>query len=220
MNKRSISIGGYNTAADGLWTLGPWSFSPAVHAQNIVTVPGSSIPLDLSTALTDGEPVYNPRTFEATLESSEGDRLARKARIDEMVNQLDGRRFSIVLPDDPDKYITGRVSVAELYNDLAHASVRVTAICDPWKYNQDETVVSCSLTGSEHVTLVNDGRMPVVPVIEVEEEDVSIVRGAKSWTLNPGKHQLPDLLIKAGEAVELVCEGAGVITFTYREASI
>ena len=61
MQKRELIIGTYATNRDGLWTLGPWSFSPPVHAQNIVMVPGSSTPLDLSTSLTDGEPTYDPR---------------------------------------------------------------------------------------------------------------------------------------------------------------
>ena len=218
MEKRKMILGGYDTAADGLWTLGPWKLSDPVYEQNIIKIPGSSEPLDLSGALTDGEPTYEPRTLTATFESSEGTRLERKARIDAMVNALDGRRVDIVLPDDPDRYITGRISVREDYNDLAHAAVSIEAICNPWKYDDIETVVVLAATAAEQTAILpNEGRKPVVPTIEVQGGDVALVFGEKSWTLAPGSYILPDIYLKTGEH-EIKYSGAGSATLTYREA--
>ena len=90
MEKRKLIIGTYDTALIGLWTLREWSLSPAELVEEYAAVPGHSGPLDLSTVLTDGEPCYGSRTFSAILESSGGTRLERKARIDQMVNWLDG----------------------------------------------------------------------------------------------------------------------------------
>ena len=135
MQKRKIIIGTYDTAAEGLWTLSAWALGKAVANEEYANVPGHSGPLDLSTALTDGEPYYGSRELEAVLESSEGTRLEREERINQMINKLDGWRHNIILPDDPLHYINGRVRVEKLYNDLVHASVRVTATCDPWRYN-------------------------------------------------------------------------------------
>ena len=76
MQKRKIIIGTYDTALEGLWTLSAWSFSKAVANEEYANVPGHNGPLDLSTALTDGEPYYGSRELEVTLE---GDEIVVKA---------------------------------------------------------------------------------------------------------------------------------------------
>lgn len=216
MEKRKIILGGYDTAEE-LWTLCAWKFSDAEHDQNFVKIPGSSVTLDLSTALSDGEPTYGSRTLTATLESSEGDRLERKARIDAMVNQLDGRRVNIVLPDDAGRYITGRVSVQVGYNDLAHASVSVQAICDPWRYSNSETVVTLTAAGKEQTaTLTNAGRKSAVPVVDVVGS-VNLAFEEQSWALSEGSYLLPAIYLTPGEH-QLTYSGSGTVTLTYREA--
>jgi hypothetical protein len=222
MQKRKIIIGTYDTAMDGLWTLAGWSLSRAEAHESYVDVPGHSGPLDLSTVLTDNEPYYGGRSFEAVLECSEGTRLEREDRINRMVNALDGWRLNIVLPDDPHHYITGRVRVEKLYNDLAHASVRVSATCDPWRYNAAETVVALAATAAEQtVALINSGRLSVVPSIKVSGGDVHLTfnDGAKTqtWALGPGDYLLADIYLKTGSA-PLRYSGTGQVVLTYREA--
>ena len=215
---RSMTFGSYHTHADGLWTLTGWKLSDATHKQNLVEIPGSSLLLDLSTSLTGGEPTYSSRTLTATFESSEGDRLARKERITKMINTLDGYRMNIILPDDPDRYITGRISVVELYNDMAHASVQVTAVCEPWKYDATETVVSLqAATEEQEATLVNCGRLSVVPTLVVTDGDVRVIYGASSWMLSPGTYALPDIYLTSGEHT-ITYAGEGALTITYRGA--
>lgn len=215
---REIILGTYHTHATGLWTLTAWEFSAATYKPNLVEVPGRSEPLDLSTALTDGEPTYSSRTLTATLESSEGTRLAREARISQMTNALDGYRMNIELPDDTGHYITGRVSVKRLYNDEAHASVQVTAVCDPWKYSKVETVVNLqAATVEQQAVLINSGRRGVVPVLEVSDGEVLLVYGTASWALGAGTYALPDIYLTYGEHT-INYSGTGKLTFTYREA--
>lgn len=218
MAKRKIIIGTYDTALMGLWTLSKWEFSPAEQVTDFIDVPGRKKgSLDMSTALTDGDPVYGPRTLTAVLESSEGSRLERESRINVMVNWLDGWRANIELPDDEQHYITGRVSVKKVYNDLAHGSVEVTAVCEPWRYNKEETkVVLLGATEPQKATLPNAGRLAVVPLLTVSEGNVLLVAGGSSWALGPGTYALPDLLLPAG-GKEIEYSGAGTLTFTYRE---
>ncbi len=190
--------------------------------EDYVEVPGRNGVLDLSTALTDGEPHYGSREFSATLESSEGTRLEREERISKMVNQLDGWRHNIILPDDPGHYIVGRVRVDKLYSDPAHAAVRVTATCDPWRYNKTETVVGLIATSTEQtVALVNLGRRSVVPVIKVTGGDVTLIfnNGLEEYveTLSPGEHIREYLYLKTGSTI-LRYSGSGQATLTYREA--
>lgn len=219
MSKRRLQLGDYNTAADGLWTLAAWELGEPEPVTNFIDVPGRiKGPLDASTVLTDGEVRYGPRQLTATLESSEGTRLEREGRISEMINRLHGRRVDIVLPDDPYHYVSGRVSVQRLYNDLAHGSVAVSATCEPWKYRTEETEVILQADEQETtVGLLNQGVMPVVPVLTITDGDVSITFGSAHWALSAGTYQLPDLRLTTGEHL-LTYSGTGTLTITYREA--
>ena len=228
MQKRAIIIGTYDTAQEGLWTLTGWTFSRAAAQENYVSVPGHNGVLDLSTVLTDGEPYYGSRELEAVFESSEGTRMEREERINHMINQLDGWNFNIILPDDPTHYITGRVRVERLYNDPAHASVRVTATCDPWRYNNSETVVGLTATETEQtVALINNGRRSVVPDITTDGPVRLVFRVGteeeESWAVPPGSYTnadgnaIADIYLKHGSS-SLRYSGTGNIILRYREA--
>ena len=221
MEKRRIKIGAYDTA-EGLWTLTSCYLSKAEAVEEYASVPGHNGLLDLSTAITDDEPYYNSREFEAVLESSEGTRLERKARIDAMINSLDGWRAKIVLPDDDTRYITGRVRVEELYNTPAHCSVKVTATVDPWKYNKDETIYTVIASSTEKtVVITNSGKCSVVPVIKVSD-NVTIIYTTDTeefiWNLSAGEYSdKADIYLKTGTH-SIRYKGSGQITFTFREA--
>lgn len=222
MKKRTIQLGDYDTAAHGLWTLTGWAFPEPTPEENLVQVPGRVRgPLDLSTVLTDGEPSYGSRSLSITLESSEGDRMARAARIADMVNRLHGRRVDIVLPDHPLHYAAGRLAVKTLYNDPAHASVEVSGVCEPWLYAKDETKVQLLATDAEQsVRLRNAGAMPVVPVLEVaagEGNSVLLGYGDRSQALSAGTYSWADLRLTPGDHV-ITYRGSGTLTITYREA--
>lgn len=222
MQKRKIIIGTYDTALEGLWTLSAWSFSKAVANEEYANVPGHNGPLDLSTVLTDGEPYYGSRELEVTLESSVGTRLEREERINQMINRLDGYRFNITLPDDPTHYINGRVRVEKVYNTPAHASVVVTATCEPWRYNNSETVVGLTAKSTEQtVSLINNGRRSVVPTVKVSGGSAVLKFNAngeaRTWNLSQGEYILADIYLKTG-AAPLTYSGTATITLTYREA--
>lgn len=220
MVKRGLTIGTYDTAAQG-WTLTGLEFSPQEHDSNLVEIPGRiDGPLDLTAVLTGGEPRYKARTLTATFERSDGTRLEREAAINTMVNWLDGWRQDIILPDDAEHYITGRVSVQKEYNDPAHAAVTVTAVCDPWRYSRTETVANLTATAdTQTATFVNNGRRTVVPVLIVTGTGtISLQFGTATWALGAGTYQLPDILLTQGSH-ELTYSGAGMtLKATYREA--
>ena len=225
MEKRKVILGGYDTAADGQFTLASFMLAKAAQMQTFVYVPGRYAPLDLSTYLTDGQPYYDNANLDILLESSEGDRLARKERIDRMVNYLDGKTVHIVPPDDPHRYLVGRVQVNPEYNNLAHCAVRVSAVCEPWLYAADETVVTLAATATEQTAkLINGGRLAVVPTLAVTGGAVNITFGTVSRALDPGEYILPELYLTPGTELglpgehELTYSGAGVLTITYREA--
>ena len=223
MEKRKIIFGEYDTA-ENLWTLAAFKLTKASQEQNFLNVPGRYAPLDLSTYLTDGQPSYGSAGLEVVLESSEGDRLERKDRIDLLVSYLDGRSVPVILPDDPDHYLVGRVQVRPDYNDPAHCAVKVEAVCEPWLYAARETVVTLTATATEQTaTLVNSGRLAVVPTLEVTGE-VLLVYGNSSWALENSTYYLPELYLTPGAGLvmpgvhEITNSGNGTLKIIYREA--
>ena len=220
MEKRALILGDYHTAQQGLWTLSALQLTDPVYQSYFMEVKGRDGPLDFSTVLTDGEPKYGSRTLAATLESSEGNRLERRARISRMVNELDGRRMNIQHPDYPEHYLVGRVQVKEEYNDLAHAAVSVSAICDPWLYAIAERVYTLTAaTDAQTVVLTNNGRRTLVPRVVVTGDGASflIECGTYSVALGPGTYDLPDLLLTTGN-LRITYSGSGTAKITYREA--
>lgn len=216
--KRRMIFGEYDTALDGLWTLTGWTLPVPEYQSNFVQVPGRHGLLDLSTVLSDGEPIYGNRTLTATFESSEGTRLERDERISQMVNSLDGHRMSIVLPDDPTRCVEGRVSVQVDYSDPVHAAIKVTADCDPWRYNIDDTHRAFDLTSeTQQAILVNKGRRIAVPTVTVLGEKVTLRCKDHAWELYDGVYTLPDLALRTGKTM-LTYSGRGTLIISYREA--
>lgn len=220
MNRRKIIIGDYDTSHHGPWTLASCVFQEPAYQSMLVSVPGRDGQLDLSTVLTGGEPKYGNRKLAATLECSEGTRAERETLINEMVNRLDGRRVDIILPDDPARYITGRVSVKREYNDMAHAAVTVTAVCDPWRQNLHETTITVTATNTEQVgVLHNTGRRVLRPDVTVKGNGakIQLTIGEYTWDLSKGSYTLLELQLKPGNT-SMTYSGKGQMVITYREA--
>lgn len=219
MEKRKIIFGDYDTAAHG-WTLTGWKFSDPVHKTRYIDKPSGDGSWDLSTTLSDGLPRYNDRKLTATFECSAGTRLEREETIREMMNQLDGQRVQMRLPDDDTHYVVGRLSVAREYNDPAHASVSVSAVCEPWRYASDETAVALNATSNQNACILyNDGRRAVVPTLTVEGENSSVLieyRG-NSQAMSAGTYQWPLLLLTPGSH-SFSYSGSGRLIVKYREA--
>ena len=132
--------------------------------------------------------------------------------------------MKIYLPDDPDHYMVGRVQMYPEYNDLAHCAVRVSAVCDPWLYAKDETVVTLTAqTADQTAYLFNYGRLAVAPTV-VTTGEVNITYGTSSWALSAGEYVLPGLYLTPGQGLgrpgvhSITYRGSGTITLTYREA--
>lgn len=216
IKKRTVIFGEYDTAAHG-WTLTGCTLSAPEQKTNYVEKPGGDGSWDLSTALTEGIPRYRNRSLTVRLENSEGTRAEREGLIDRMVNLLDGLEWPVVLPDRTDYYLTARLHVAVEYNDLAHAAVVVSGVCEPWIYHGEETVIEVTATETtQAVTLQNNGRRAVVPTLETNDA-VQLVYGSALINLSAGIYQWPLLLLTPGDHV-LEYSGAGALKITYREA--
>ena len=213
----------FDTASNG-WTLTGWALSDPEQKTQFVEKAGGDGSWDLSTALTDGIPLYKDRTLTATLEISEGTRDDRVRQLSKLVNLLDGFVWEIVLPDHPDFFLKGRVRVAVNQNSLSYAMITLTATCEPWLYREQETEITVELKGHEVVQTVlwNDGRRVVSPYITatgrgalasydlatMQRIDLNFTEGTFRW---------PQLVIPPGGQVVLAA-GEGTLTFKFREA--
>ena len=218
MAKRGVVFGTYNTAAQG-WTLNVCHLGEAEPKTNYIDKPNGDGTWDASTALTDGIVRFNNRDLTVRLECSDGDRLGREAKIADIINLLHGTKVDIELPDDPYHYLRGRLKVTKEYNDLAHAAINVTGICEPWKYATRETVITLNATTAvQTAQIINGGRRVVVPVVKVTTTDsVRLTFQGTSQALGAGTYQLPDLVLMPGSS-SLSYTGIGTVTITYREA--
>lgn len=217
MTKRTIRFGGYDTAAHG-WTLTSWALSAPEQKTNYIEKTGGDGAWDLSTVVTDGIPRYQNRELTATFECSEGTRSGRLALVSAMVNQLDGLEWQIVLPDSPGLYLVGRTHVSVNHNGLAYASVTVTAVCEPWLYKSEDTILSLTVTETEKTAVLsNTGRKVLVPLLSVTGS-VLLKYGTASINLTEaGDYEWPTLLLTPGDH-SIAYSGDGTLGITYREA--
>lgn len=219
MEKRKLLLNDYNTATDGLWTLSSCVLTKGEQVQAFLEVPGRYTPLDLTDYTTEGQPYYGNASLEVVLESSEGDRAARQARIAELVNTFDGKSITIVHPDHPNHYLIGRVQIRPQYNDMAHAAVQLSAICDPWLYKKEKTVKAVTASSTEKAAdIINSGRLAMVPDVSVTSSGTFTLKyGQYTWNLSSGDHILPDLYLTPGTH-RVTYKGTGTLTISYREA--
>lgn len=223
MEKRTLLLGTYDSAVYG-WTLASCVITKAQQVQTFVPVPGRYAPLDLSTVPTDGQPYYDSASLDAVLECSEGDREHRQELISVLINYVDGRSLQIVHPDHPNHYLVGRIQATQEYSDPAHCAVRISAICEPWLYEVDETTITLVASATKKETTIEiHGRLAVVPTVTVTGE-ASLTFEGKTWALSKGEHILPDLFLTPRElpddpaAHTLIYSGSGTISLSFREA--
>lgn len=219
LKKRTLFIDGYDTAAHG-WTLAGLEFPEPPLVTNFVDVPGRiKGPLDLSRVLT-GMPVYGARDLLVTLEISTGTRAERESIIADLINQTHGQRKEFVVPDRPNHYGVGLLTVTKLYNDHAHGAVEISGTCEPWLYAAVETVATMKATTAVKTTkLLNDGFMPVTPVLQVTGGTVRLTYSDASLEMAAGTYEWPHLFLAHGEH-SVAYSGTGTLTITYREGVI
>ena len=108
--------------------------SPPEPKTKVVEVPGSDTILDLTESLT-GRVQYGKRQgkFEFYVM---GGRSKWPAVYSAVMNDLHGKRVEIILEDDPNYYYVGRVKVDELESDRAAATIVISAVLEPYKYQR------------------------------------------------------------------------------------
>lgn len=189
-----------------------WAITTPVRKRYTVDIPCADGNVDLMEGLS--APRYEMRTLTATFR-------ARSTEIwgisDMLMRELEGRTVNIVLPDDSDHYMIGRMHISSV-GGKPITEVSIYAECYPWRYAAQVTVVTCAASESEvEYTLSNSGTRDAVPDVIVSDQ-VVIAYGSNSMALGKGTYQLVALTIPGNGQITIKVSGGGSVEIRYQEA--
>lgn len=197
--------------------LAPFTPAPAQPQTNFLKVPGRDGSLDLTEA--HGEVKYNSRDFQFLFTVHPDDGMTFDDKVTQVSNALNGKRCKITLDRDPEYYWVGRCVVDKYAQKKNQGQITVKATVDPYKLKQSATVHAVALSSSEQTILLENGRLPVVPLIECTDDDTTITFGSTTIKLNAGTHKVLNIRFVEGFN-ELTVKGTGTITFTWQEGEL
>ncbi len=219
MAERFFILDKFNTWYDWNLILTAKDVTPPEPKTYLVEIDGADGSLDLSESLS-GRVVYKDRKVTADFWTDHGNRKDRERIYREIVRSLHGKKIKLIEPDDPDHYFLGRVNISALSNNVAYATFKLNATCEPWRYSIDESVRRVDITGStrKDVVISNNGVKTLSPDITVKGS-VTLFYDGLETLLTTGSYKVSDLKLRQGVNV-IGVSGSGSVTFTYKEADL
>lgn len=220
----------YGVQINGLDTLENWGLillsdlleeSPP-RKENLVEVPGMDGALDLSDTLT-GEPVYGTRAVSGTLFRRAGPWTITQLH-SMLMDAYHGRRVALTLPSDLYHHYSGVLHIGDLSDDARGRIPFSMPAADPWRYKNEVTTVTATLTSTEYVKLyLQNERRRVVPTFTATAQ-ARVRWNGSTYTLQPGYlFRDLDVRLEPGENVieaALTSPGKGEVTIEYQEARL
>ena len=197
--------------------LAPFTPAPAKPQTNFLKVPGRDGSLDLTEA--HGEVKYDSRDFQFLFTVDPDDGMTFDEKVSQVSNALNGKRCKITLDRDPEYYWAGRCVVDKYAQKKNMGQITVKATVDPYKLKQSVTVETVALSSSEKTVSLENGRLPVVPLIECTNDNTFVSFGGNTHKLNAGTHKVLDIRFIEG-INELTAKGTGTIKFTWQEGEL
>lgn len=200
--------------------LAPFVMPPALPKTNYIDIPGGDGSIDLTEA--HGEVKYHDRDCKFVFTMNPNDDLSETAfeeKKTEVSNILNGRRCKITLDKDSEYYYLGRCTVEEYLSDKRVRQIVVSAKVHPYKFKQNETVVTFNITEQETLYNLINSRKPVSPTIECTGDNTKIVWQTKEITVSPGKYDFLDIRLTYGTN-QIILAGTGQVTFRYQEGDL
>lgn len=207
----------YDTWLDFDSILNAEYFSPPEAKTYTIDIPGGNGTLDLSTALTDGETVYNDRSGTIKLIATGKWSIT----LNRIINALHGQKMYFKLPDD-EHWLYGRITVS-YDNMVSYAIITLNCVCDPWKYAKDKTDYIFDLSENTVIKKIhNGGGKRCVPELSVIG-DVTVTISDGTATLHGLKggqtYMLPEIPILPGNiTLSISSDGVGKAVLSFREA--
>lgn len=208
-----ILFGTKSTKTDYGFIVAPYAVPMPQIQANYVEIPGRDGTLDMTEGF--GSVRYMDRVIPLTLYAL----APYDSAVFEFVNDVHGKRLSIMFDRDVDFFYTGRVTVDGIEKLDGYCTITVTVTAEPYKYKQDITAYTQNGNGS--VTLTNL-KMPVVPEVTATAEATLTYDSGGTPTVTvvaAGTHYVPELLLTKGSKTVTVAT-TGTVIFSYREGAL
>ena len=200
---------------------------------NLITVPGSSIPLDYTEAVT-GDVSYNPieSVIHFKVERILPENLAFFKST--LLNKFQGKRIHISFVDDESYYWNARVNVTfGTHNANLSLDVDFNLSCDPYKYTMDDALGGwlwdsfdfendvinelkyLDVPGEATYELYTNARVGVPTIWNHNGIDMTVTFKGKTYELANGANKMYDLALDVG-ANTFIFAGNGVVSIQYR----
>ena len=187
-----------------------------------VSVPEADGDLDLTEAIS-GEVRYGMRQISLTLFAVRDITGTRNGPPDErqlsgvksaLMALAHGKKKKIWLPDDPEHYFLGRITIGEKSN-YNSGRFQISATVEPWRFKNEPTERVVSSGGK--IIAANEQRR-ICPVFTVTQGGASIVFKGETYTLTNGENVFSGIRLEPGRN-ELTFSNVTVpITMSYQEA--
>lgn len=217
MIAKGIEFGDTHSYYDLNLILSEVKIPPAKPKTTYIEVPGADGSLDLTEA--NGEVRYSDRECIFIFTMHPLDTSTWEEKQTEVSNLLNGRVFKITLDKDDEFYYQGRCTVNEYASNKRFNQITVAAKVKPYKYKQNLTKVTATLSNTPKILNILNGRKSVSPSIECSNDNTVIVFGDATYKLNAGTHKILDIRFVEG-INKVTVSGQGTITFNYQEAEL
>ena len=208
-----VTINGKHSLDDFGLYLQPKSIPVPEPKTNYVSIQGANGQIDLSTALTDGNILYENREIELSFACiGYGDVF--NAKIERFMHNVHGKIVNLVFDDDSEHYFTGRCSVTDRDYQNGYCIITCEINADPFRY--DVEVTKITKTVSETATLnITNARKWVVPTITASAEMTLYYQGVM-YQIPEGTRINSNIVLRDGVNV-LSFTGTGNLIIEYRQ---
>lgn len=179
-----------------------------------VSIPGRNGDLDMSDALT-GYLNYGDREITVQIGIT-GDEARCEEKKNQVLERTVGKRVRVSFTH-LDGYFIGRCTLKSITREIAHYTMTLSFICEPYRYDKSSTIIKVTLTDQYQEIVCKNSLMPVTPEIEVGETAM-IIYGTTTQTFVKGKHTLNTTFFEGNTTIK--AKGKGELKIMYRKGVI
>ena len=218
----------------GLVLLDDLKIGEAKYKSSWVDIPGADGAVNMSTALTDGVPVFEMRTVSFTLFAAgftwDGNTFTRRRPPnEEQVNLIrtqlmalcQGKEVQLWLPDDTTHYFRAVMSVGDK-SGFNSGRIPVTAKVWPYRLKNESSLREVAFASAETKTVtVTNEQMRTTPAF-IATGGTVVRKGNNTWAIDTGvRTTIPELVFEAGETELQLTAGAGTTVYImYQEGRL
>lgn len=179
-----------------------------------IELPWANGILDVSTALSNGQPIFKERTLKLSVKERADDPDERYSL---RLSQWAGRMITTTLPGHLDGYFRGRATLVLDAFEVNIVRYTILMTVDPWYLDTRLTTVTVSATSAGKPFTLDPALFTVAPLVSATAV-VTIIVGSTSWALPAGvaDRPLPGLVVEPGKPISGTVKGSGTVTFSWR----